>query len=86
MSKKWIVEVQGGHRNTGKRYQEYDIKLQDTKVFHWWNYSKNKKRPEDYPPSSNFKAYLKIIHQALIIMLGGIALLAAHRFKKAFIN
>ena len=59
MSKKWIVEVQGGHRNTGKRYQEYDIKLQDTKVFHWWNYSKNKKRPEDYPPSSNFKAWFK---------------------------
>lgn len=59
MSKKWIVEVKGGPKNAKARYQEYDIKLQDTKVFHWWDYSKNKKRPEDYPPASNFKAWFK---------------------------
>lgn len=59
MSKKWIVEVKGGPKNAKARYKEYDIKLQDTKVFHWWDYSKNKKRPEDYPPASNFKAWFK---------------------------
>ena len=59
MPKKWIVEVKGGPKNAKARYKEYDIKLQDTKVFHWWDYSKNKKRPEDYPPASNFKAWFK---------------------------
>ena len=59
MPKKWIVEVKGGPKNAKARYQEYDIKLQDTKVFHWWDYSKNKKRPEDYPPQSNSYAWFK---------------------------
>ena len=35
MPKKWIVEVKGGPKNAKARYQEYDIKLQDTNVFHW---------------------------------------------------
>ena len=27
MSKKWIVEVKGGHKNAKARYKEYDIKI-----------------------------------------------------------
>ena len=59
MTKKWIVEVKGGWKQSRKNYKEFDLKLQNTKVFHWWDYSKNIKRPENYPPQSNFKAWFK---------------------------
>lgn len=59
MSKKWIVQLPGGWKQSTKAYKEFDIKLQNTKVFHWWDYSKNTKRPEDYTPKSNSKAWFK---------------------------
>jgi len=59
MSKKWIVELPGGWKQSRKTYKEFDIKLQNTKVFHWWDYSKNTKRPEDFTPQSNSKAWFK---------------------------
>ena len=59
MSKKWIVEIKGGWHQAKKRVVEYDIRLQNTKVFEWWDYKKNKDRPENYPPRSNQKAWFK---------------------------
>jgi hypothetical protein len=59
MNDKWIVQLQGGWKQSKKMFREYDKKLQDTKVFEWWDYSKNKKRPEDYPPKSSTKAWFK---------------------------
>jgi very-short-patch-repair endonuclease len=59
MSKKWIVQLPGGWKQRTKAYKEFDIKLQNTKVFHWWDYSKNTKRPEDFTPQSNSTAWFK---------------------------